>query len=179
MGNKWSIAFLSGLLTVGSAFGGSMSQLHDKELSNLEKEVVPLAEAMPADKYDFAPANGTFSGVRTFRLQITHLATVIYEMSSAILEEKMQVDVGKSENGPDALKTKEDAVKYLKDAFTYAHKAMNSITDENVTASVASPFGGKATRASLADIAIWHSYDHYGQSVVYARMNGIVPPASR
>jgi hypothetical protein len=26
---------------------------------------------------------------------------------------------------------------------------------------------------------MWHSYDHYGQAVVYARMNGIVPPASR
>jgi hypothetical protein len=31
----------------------------------------------------------------------------------------------------------------------------------------------------MADAAMWHSYDHYGQLVVYLRMNGIVPPASR
>jgi hypothetical protein len=45
---------------------------------------------------------------------------------------------------------------------------------------VKSPFGeGNATRASLATIFAWHSFDHYGQAVVYARMNGVIPPASR
>jgi hypothetical protein len=31
----------------------------------------------------------------------------------------------------------------------------------------------------MASVAVWHSFDHYGQMVVYARMNGIIPPASR
>ena len=147
--------------------------------SSVEKEVVSLAEAMPADKYDFAPTGGSFSSVRTFRLQMTHLATVIYEVSAGILGEKMPVDAGKNENGADALKTKDDVVQYLKAAFTYGHKAMHAINDQNVMGLVDSPFGKKASRASLADITVWHSYDHYGQSVVYARMSGIVPPASR
>jgi hypothetical protein len=43
-----------------------------------------------------------------------------------------------------------------------------------------SPFGpGDMARGSLAGILTSHSFDHYGQMVVYARMNGIIPPASR
>ena len=43
-----------------------------------------------------------------------------------------------------------------------------------------SPFGeGSVSRMGLATSIAWHGYDHYGQMVVYLRMNGIVPPASR
>jgi hypothetical protein len=45
---------------------------------------------------------------------------------------------------------------------------------------VPSAFGNeKVPRVSMATVAVGHSYDHYGQMVVYARMNGVVPPASR
>jgi hypothetical protein len=37
----------------------------------------------------------------------------------------------------------------------------------------------KSPRVNMASGAVWHSFDHYGQMVVYARMNGVVPPASR
>jgi hypothetical protein len=178
------LALLACVLSAGNIFAAdpappTASSLHDRELSSLERDLVPLAEAMPADKFEFAPTNGSFEGVRTFRLQMSHIATVIYEVSSGILGEKAPIDAGKNENGPDSLKTKEEVVRYLKDAFVYSHKAMNSLTGENVMGLVDSPFGGKDTRASLANIAIWHSYDHYGQSVVYARLCGIIPPASR
>jgi hypothetical protein len=47
-------------------------------------------------------------------------------------------------------------------------------------AEVQSPFGtNKVPLLSVATIPQWHSFDHYGQMAVYARMNGIVPPASR
>jgi uncharacterized damage-inducible protein DinB len=157
----------------------SMAQMYDRELSMVEREVVSLAEAMPVDKYEFAPSNGDFKGVRTFGQQMSHIATVIYEVSAGVLGEKSPVDAGKSENGPASLKTKDAIVKYLKDAFAYAHKAMNSLTDKNFTELVASPFGDKSPRGSLANVNVWHTFDHYGQAVVYARMNGIVPPASR
>jgi uncharacterized damage-inducible protein DinB len=178
------LALLTCVLSAGKIFAAdpvppAVSRMHDRELSSLERELVPLAEAMPADKFEFAPTNGSFEGVRTFRLQMSHIATVIYEVSAGILGEKAPIDVGKNENGPDSLKAKEDVVRYLKDAFAYSHKAMNSLTGENITGLVDSPFGGKASRASLASIAIWHSYDHYGQSVVYARLCGTIPPASR
>ena len=41
------------------------------------------------------------------------------------------------------------------------------------------PYPGPSTRLGLATLSIWHASDHYGQLVVYLRMNGIVPPASQ
>jgi hypothetical protein len=95
----------------------SMAQMYDRELSMVEREIVSLAEAMPSDKYEFAPSNGDFKGVRTFGQQFSHIATVIYEVSAGVLGEKSPVDAGKAENGPESLKTKDAIVKYLKDAL--------------------------------------------------------------
>src|ERR1700761_7616739 len=109
----------------------TLGQIHDRELSLLERELVPLAEAMPADKYDFAPTQGAFQGVRTFGQQMAHVASVMYSISATVLGEKPPVDVGTGENGPDSLKGKDAILKYLKDAFAYSHKAMQSLTDHN------------------------------------------------
>jgi len=157
-----------------------ISRIYDGELTELERELVPLAEAMPADKYNFAPTNGEFHGVRTFALQVRHLAYIIYDVSAAVLEEKNPSETAENENGPAALESKDQIVQYLKDALAYGHKAMASLTNANQLDMVKSAFGnGKAPRISMASIAVWHSYDHYGQMVVYARMNGVIPPASR
>ncbi|HZT32927.1 MAG TPA: DinB family protein [Bryobacteraceae bacterium] len=155
------------------------SKVLDGQLSMTEREVVSLAEAMPADKYSFAPTHGEFQGVRTFGQQVSHIAAVINVTAASVLGEKAP-DPGKGENGPASLRTKEDIVKYLKEAFAYGHKAMRSITDQNATQMVRSAFGnGQVPRLNMATVPVWHSFDHYGQMVVYARMNGIVPPASR
>jgi hypothetical protein len=152
----------------------------DLEIQIAESEVVPLAEAMPADKYDFAPSQGEFKGVRTFSQQMMHIAAVNYQVASATLGEKNPSEIGASENGPASIKGKDAVVKYLKDSYTYAHKATASLTAANAMDMVPSPFGGgKIARISIAAFPGWHSFDHYGQAVVYARMNGIVPPASR
>jgi hypothetical protein len=155
-----------------------VAKVLDAELSQLEGDFVPLAEAMPTDKYDFAPTAGEFKGVRTFAQQISHVAVNIYTFSAAILEEKLPPELGSGEYGPSTLKTKDDLVAYLKGAFAYAHKAMAKLTAANITDDV-QVWWGKAPRLYMADAAMWHSYDHYGQLVVYLRMNGIVPPASR
>ena len=135
---------------------------------------------MPADKYNFAPTSGEFKGVRTFGQQASHVAAVIYMVSASVLGDKNPSEAGKGENGPASLKTKDDVVKYLKDSIAYGHKAMASLTDRNLTEMVQSAFGdNKVPRVSMATVAVWHSFDHYGQMVVYARMKGIIPPASR
>ncbi len=143
----------------------------------VEGEFVSAAEAMPADKYSYAPTAGEFKGVRTFEQQVKHVAAVNYLIAAAILEEKPPVETG-GENGPDALKTKAEIVKFTKDSFAYAHKAMLSITEANAMQTVKSPFG-ELTRVGLAPWIAAHSFDHYGQMAEYLRMNGIVPPASR
>ena len=157
-----------------------VSKILDSQFTALERELVSLAEAMPAEKYGFAPTQGEFTGVRTFGQQVSHTAAVIYAVAAAVLEQKNPTEMGAGENGPASLKTKDDILRYLKDSIAYGHKAMAILTDRNLTQPVPSPFGsGKASRLSMANIATWHSFDHYGQMVVYARMNGVVPPASR
>ncbi|HWZ81162.1 MAG TPA: DinB family protein [Terriglobales bacterium] len=150
----------------------------DGSVKMIEGELVPAVEAMPEDKFVFAPTGGEFKGVRTFAQQAKHVAAVNYIIASAILGEKPPVDTG-GEKGPDSITSKADVVKFLKDSYAYAHKAVASITDGNAVASVPSPFGGTTTRLGLGTAFAWHGFDHYGQMVEYLRMNGIVPPASR
>src|SRR5436305_12258561 len=62
----------------------------DVWVSKTEQQLVPAADAMPEEKYGFAPAAGTgnFEGVRTFAEQVKHLAATNYILASAVLGEK-------------------------------------------------------------------------------------------
>src|SRR5277367_2699540 len=184
---KWlfaTILLLAGsTLAIGQeakpAEARTVAQVLDRGVTGVEGEFVPAADAMPEDKYSFAPSNGEFKGVRTFAQQAKHVAAINFMIGAAILEEKPPVDPG-GENGPDSVKTKADIVKFLKDSFAYAHKAVNSITDGNLLSPIKSPFGeGTTTRLGMATLIVGHCFDHYGQMVEYLRINGIVPPASR
>jgi len=178
---KYAVAVIC-LLAGATCFAQTkrgLSQVLDGSVKSIENDFVPAAEAMPEDKYDFAPTNGEFKGVRTFKQQVKHVAAVNYLMAAGILGEKPPVDTG-GEKGPESVTSKADVVKFLKESFAYAHKAVASINEGNATAEIPDPFGeGKATRTGLATAFSWHGFDHYGQMVVYLRMNGIVPPASR
>jgi uncharacterized damage-inducible protein DinB len=141
--------------------------------------LLPLAMAMPEDKYGFAPTNGEFKGVRTFGQQLKHLAATNFIYASSILREKPPADVGEGENGPALVKTKTEILKYVNDSFTYVQKAVATINAKNVVSPIKNPFGeGDATRLAMTTLIIGHCFDHYGQMVEYLRMNGIVPPAS-
>jgi uncharacterized damage-inducible protein DinB len=147
-------------------------------MNALGYEVVGAAEAMPADKYDFAPTMGDFKGVRSFGSQVKHLAESNYEFFHGwTVPGATPVD----DKTIEALKTKDEIVKALKDSYTYAHAAISTITTENAWDAGPSflPPQFKMTKASTAAFCIAHSMDHYGQMVEYLRMNGIIPPASR
>ena len=157
----------------------TVTQVLDHTVTNIEHEFVETADAMPEDKFGFAPTNGEFKGVRTFAEQIKHVAAVNYIFGAAILSEKVPVDVG-DESGPASVKTKSEVMKYLKDSFTYVHKAIATVNEKNLVEPVKSPFGeGSVTRLGLSTGVAAHGSNHYGQMVEYLRMNGIVPPASR
>ena len=156
-----------------------LAKTFDGAASYIEGEAVPAADAMPEAKFDFAPSTGEFKGVRTFAQQVKHIAVVNYEVASAILGEKMPVDAGPAENGPAALKSKAEIVQFLKDSFAYAHKAILTISEQNAINPIKAPWGGDTTRVRMASIVESHGFDHYGQMVVYLRLNGIIPPASR
>jgi uncharacterized damage-inducible protein DinB len=146
-------------------------------ISNVERAFVLAADAMPEEKYGYAPTNGEFNGVRTFAEQLKHVAADNYMFAAAILEEKPPVE-WIEENGPASIKTKANIIKFLKGSFAYLHKAAFSITAENALDSIKFPFGDSSTiRLAMVSLIAGHSFDHYGQMVEYLRMNGIVPPA--
>lgn len=151
------------------------SVVYGQMLKMLSSQVIGAAEAMPADKYDFAPTTGNFSGVRTFGAEVQHLAQANYYffsgfgLSGAPDEAKLK-----------ALKGKDELVQTLKDSFEYAQKGIDTITPENAFTVIGTgPANIKFTRAGAASFCLAHSMDHYGQMVEYLRLNGIVPPASQ
>jgi len=146
-----------------------------------EKEIVSAADAMPADKYGFAPTDGEFKGVRTFGQMVKHLSATNYILAAAALGEEPPADAG-DEMGPEAVRTKDEILNYLKGSFAYLNKAVDAIGQRNVAvkASPISPLKSTdATRLALVVESLAHAFDHYGQMVEYLRMNGVVPPASR
>ena len=158
---------------------GTIATVLDQNIASVEEEFVPAAEAMPEDKYSFAPTGGEFKGVRSFAAQVKHVAAVNYIIAAAILGEKPPVDTGE-EAGPASMTSKAEIVKFLKDSFAYAHKATLSLSDAEAVKKGANPFGkDQVPRMALPSWIPGHCFDHYGQMVVYLRMNGIIPPASR
>jgi len=149
------------------------AQVFDKLLSGQEKEVVDLAEAMPADKFDFAPSNkiGLYDGVSNFSAQVKHLANANYGFYR-----NFNVPGGKAHADFEKITTRDQILKALKDSYAYDHAAIATMTPEN--AFIALDEKG-TTRAGIVAASLQHNNDHYGQLVEYLRMNGIVPPASR
>ena len=144
------------------------------------------AEAMPADKYGYRPAQGNYGGVypgygpkelRTFAEQVKHVACANFGFS-AELDGKTpppNCDTG----GPSPAKTRDELIVYLHDSFKALEKSLGAITKENIFQPIEGPYAGPNTRLGIATVSIWHVADHYGQLVLYMRLNGIVPPASR
>jgi len=154
----------------------------DRQVSQYEKNVVDVAEAMPADKFDFTPATlnipgAAYKDVRTFAQLVKHTATANYRLWTNITGEKMPENI-KGTNGPDELKTKAEIIQFLKDSFAMGHRAAKTITAQNALEEIAW-FRGTAPRLFVASGAVIHDADEYGQMVEYLRMNGVVPPASR
>jgi uncharacterized damage-inducible protein DinB len=151
----------------------SPAQVFGKLISDQEEEIVSVAEAMPADKYNFAPTNGEFKTVRTFGQQLTHVAQAQYYFFGRF-GPKPTIDPKSLAK----LTSKDEIVQAVKDSFAFAHQATFSMTPENAFEEIEER-DGTNTRASITAFSIGHTENHYGQMVEYLRMNGIIPPASR
>jgi uncharacterized damage-inducible protein DinB len=168
-----TFAFSQAAAPAKPAVGTKMSpaQTYEKLLGLMEKQFVDAAEAMPEDKYNFAPpaSAGEFKGVRTFADQVKHVAQAngffFHDPNKPMVDNKADFE---------KLKTKAEIVQALKDSFTQAHAYVAAIAPENAFVMTSN-----GTRGGMATFGIAHVMDHYGQMVEYLRMNGIVPPASR
>jgi uncharacterized damage-inducible protein DinB len=158
----------------------TLATVLDQQLSNVEKLVVDAAEAMPEEKYDFAPTAGAFKGVRTFGQQVKHVAFDNYSSFATMLGEQPPEN-SPDENGPDTVKSKEDIMKYLRGSFAIGHRALAAITSQTLVdpLKMEGAGGPPQTRLAVYSFVIGHCSNHYGQMVEYLRMNGIIPPGSR
>jgi len=158
------------------------TQILDFILDFQEKRLIEVADAMPAEKYSFAPRSGEFNGVRTFAEQLKHIAADNYLLGAGMLGENPRGDVNDDEHGSASVKTKTQIIAYLKGSFAYMHRAAAVIDEAKspIPTPHISPWpDGTATRLGVAIEDCVHTWDHYGQLVEYLRLNGIVPPASR
>ena len=146
-----------------------------KELLNtwnrMGRDVVDVAEAMPAEKYNFKAT----PEVRSFAEQLLHIAGSNY----------LYVDQAKGQKtGPEDLssekyKSKDDIVKVLRESYQAGAAVIGQATDAQMSESVKTPFGNAMiSRYGFWSAQIRHGAEHYGQLVVYLRLNGIVPPAT-
>jgi hypothetical protein len=156
------------------------------EVANQEYELRSAAEAMPAQKCGFRPAEGMFKDehldygpaeVRTFGEIVKHVACSNFgfaaEMDGKTPPERC--DMG----GLSPAKTRGELLVYLKDSFAALEKSIGAIDAKNMFDPIECPYAGPTTRLRLAGVVIWHAADHYGQMTIYLRLNGIVPPVSR
>lgn len=146
--------------------------------TRFENNAMAMAQAMPADKYSFAPSSDAFKAgspaqfatVRTFAQQVTHLCGLPFRLL-APFGVKADVDY----KAYDSLTSKDDIVKALQASFDYENKVIATITPENAF----TPEGPRGmTRVGAMLMMLNDDGDHYGQMVEYLRMNGIIPPAT-
>jgi uncharacterized damage-inducible protein DinB len=131
-------------------------------------EILDVAEAMPAEKYGYKPT----ADIASFGDQLVHVAGVTQRFIDTAKGTK-------TEAGPHGSMTKPEVVALLKKTFQGAQEMIGPLTDAQLAEPVKFPFGDRTvTRATFWQGPLFQIRNHYGQLVVYLRMNGIVPPAS-
>jgi uncharacterized damage-inducible protein DinB len=155
----------------------SISESVGFSLGWAERGFLGVVEAMPEEKYSFIPSQGNFEGVRSFGEQVKHVACAQFAFFNEI--EGRTPPEHCEKGGPSKAKTKDELLQYLRDSFAYGDKVLATITPQNVLDRVEGPYAGPNTKLGMAMAALWHITDHFGQLVVYLRLNGIVPPVTK
>jgi len=134
-------------------------------------QLIRVAEAMPADKYDYKPVKE----VGAFGDQLKHAGIAMCILLANAEGKKVEI----KDVMLDRLKTKEEIIAELRKIAGDGEAVINRVAGKSDGAVVESQFFGKTTRRFLLIQAIAHNNNHYGQLVYYLRLNGITPPASR
>ena len=128
--------------------------------------VIAIVEVMPEDKYDFKPT----PTVRTFRDNVIHLVAENYLFFGRVAGENLG-------NPAQNLKSRDELIKPLRESYDYGAKVWAGLTEEKALEMI-EVRGQKVQRWSAILGAIQDNMNHYGNLVVYVRLNGIVPPRS-
>ena len=140
-----------------------------QDLDDMHKKLVRLAEAIPADKFTWRPGNG----VRSFSEVFLHVADMNFQMPPQI--GAAPAPGYKKEGYEKSTTDKAAVIKQLSQSFQYVHAYVETMTN----ADFAKPelkFGPEANAGDIIYLIVTDDHEHLGQSVAYARVNGIVPP---
>jgi uncharacterized damage-inducible protein DinB len=151
-------------------------KIGDEVLANwneIHRKLVAMAEDFPEDKYEFKPA----PDVRTFAAQLLHVTGTNFLLINALSGKKM----GPADNDPSrsVYKTKADVVAILKKSVADGAALIKEHADQMFRVVKEPDSGQNMTETSAWMSYCEHSGEHYGQLVVYYRVNGLVPPESR
>jgi hypothetical protein len=139
--------------------------------NDIGKKLIAIAEDLPEDKYDYKPNPDS----RTFVAQLLHVSASMYFFTDEAVGKKARYG---DDPKRDELKTKEQIVAFVKKSVQDGADVIKAKGDAGLAGTVV--LGGQTYRLSdLAYGLIEHSGEHYGQLVVYYRINGLVPPESR
>jgi uncharacterized damage-inducible protein DinB len=134
----------------------------------VEKEILRLAEAIPAEKYAWRPA----AGVRSISEVYMHIAGGNY-LIGGFAGIKPPADLDKEMEKHVTEKAK--VIDELKKSFEHLRAGVAATPDADLDKAV-KLFGYDTTVRGVLLMAANHEHEHLGQSIAYARMNGIVPP---
>ena len=151
----------------------SPSQAILEQWNEIGRKLVAMAEDLPEDKYDYKPHPDS----RSFVAQLLHVSASMYYFTDLAQGRKVRYGDDPSR---DQLKTKAQIVAFVKKSVNDGANLIKAKGDAGMTAVVQDPESNERHRLSeVAYSVIEHSGEHYGQLVVYYRINGMVPPESR
>ncbi len=168
------VSFIIALFTSASVMAqGQFQNETAGMITQTAGKIMQLAEAVPADKYDWSPEDG----VRSFSGVFYHVISANYFFATK-LGAKLPEGVNMETLEQD-LKTKEDIAPALKQSTDVITAAIKSLKDDALANKVEFPFPGDYTTTTAALIALSHCNEHLGQLIAYSRMNGVTPPWSK
>lgn len=140
-----------------------------EEISYYEQRYTRLAEAMPAEKYTWRPAEG----VRSVGEVFTHIVNANYGIARAL---GTAAPAGFDPKAITALSAdKPKVLQALRDSFAHFRGAVIALNETD--ADKPQKMFNRSTTLRGSFIAITgHFGEHLGQSIAYARVNGVVPP---
>jgi uncharacterized damage-inducible protein DinB len=145
------------------------------QLDRVKGQIVSLEGAVPQDKFGWRPAEG----VRSISEVYLHIADGNYLLANAAglkapFDNKTLMDQ-KAREGATTDKAK--IAEALNASFVWTKGAVAKLTNADLEKTV-DFFGGKVTIRNVLLTLLSHTHEHLGQSIAYARSNGVVPPWS-
>jgi uncharacterized damage-inducible protein DinB len=134
----------------------------------VEKYLVSLAEAIPAEKYGWRPGDGVRS-VSEVLMHITGGNFLLAGFAGVKAPEGLDPSMEKT------VTEKAKVIDTLKKSFANVRQVLTNASDADLDKPVKMFGRDTSVRGVLFAIAN-HEHEHLGQSIAYARMNGIVPP---